>query len=55
MNEDELKEQYNEVLDEMYPLEGIACNPFSILLEKGDLVAYNEGFNNYCDAIERDT
>ena len=55
MTEEELKEQYDEMLDKMYPLESIACNRFSTLLREGDEIAYNEGFNNYCDSIERDT
>jgi hypothetical protein len=49
MTEHEAYQQYNDMLDEMYPLEGIACNPFSTLLREGDPVAYDCGFADYCD------
>ncbi len=46
----EASEQYNEMLDELEPLKGIACNPFSRLLEAGDPIAYNCGFSDWCDS-----
>ena len=50
MDETEAYEQYNNMLDELQPLEGIACNPFSILLKEGDPIAYDCGFADFCDA-----
>ena len=52
--EKEIKEQYNDFLNEQYPLEGIDCNCFSTLLEQGDSVAYDQGFMSYCDMQEID-
>lgn len=52
MTEEEAKQQYNNMLDELYPLEGIACNPFCILLQKGDPIAYEQGFLDYWDSID---
>ena len=51
MEEQKAREEYNAMLDEMYPLEGIHCNPFSILLAQGDPIAYDCGFNDWCDAM----
>lgn len=50
MTEQEAYSQYNDMLDEMQPLNGFACNPFSQLLEAGDPIAYNCGFSDYCDS-----
>ena len=44
------KDQYNDWLDELQPLTGIACNSFSVLLEAGDPIAYNCGYDDYLDA-----
>lgn len=52
MTENEAYQEYNDFLDEMQPLTGFACNPFSILLQEGDPIAYNCGFNDYCDSQE---
>lgn len=52
MTEDQAYESYNDMLDEIQPLDGIACNPFCQLLKAGDPIAYNCGFNDYCDARE---
>ena len=49
MTEDQAYESYNDMLDEMQPLDGIACNQFSVLLREGDPTAYNCGFSDYCD------
>lgn len=52
MTEQEAYEQYDDMLNELYPLEGYACNAFSILLANGDPIAYNCGFSDYCDSQE---
>jgi len=52
MTEDQAYESYNDFLDELQPLDGIACNPFCQLLQAGDPIAYNCGFNDYCDSQE---
>ena len=44
------QKEYNEWLDELYPLEGIACNCFSTLLEAVDPIAYNCGYDDFLDA-----
>lgn len=48
----EAYEQYNEDLDEMFPLEGIHCNPFSTLLARGDPTAYDCGFGDWLSMSE---
>jgi hypothetical protein len=50
ITEFEAYKQYDEMLDELYPLEGIACNAFSTLLLCGDPIAYECGFSDWCDA-----
>ena len=50
LSEQKAYEMYNDFLDELYPLDGISCNSFSVLLEKGDPTAYNCGFPDFCDA-----
>ena len=50
MDEQEARRLYDAMLNEMYPLEGINCNPFSILLREGDPIAYDEGFSDWLDA-----
>jgi len=50
MTEQEAYEQYDEMLNELYPLDGIHCNPFSTLLKAGDQIGYHEGFLNWCDS-----
>ena len=50
MDEQEAKRLYDEMLNEAYPLEGINCNPFSILLREGDPIAYDCGFADCLDA-----
>ena len=52
LTEKEAHEQYDNMLNEMQPLTGIACNPFSVLLAEGDETAYNCGFSDFCDAYE---
>ena len=52
MSEDQAYESYNDMLNELVPLDGIACNPFCQLLQAGDPIAYNCGFNDYCEAQE---
>ncbi len=52
MTEDEAYESYNDFLNELQPLYGIACNPFCQLLQAGDPIAYDCGFNDYCDSQE---
>lgn len=49
MEEKEAYKLYNEMLDELYPLKGIHCNPFSHLLKEGDPIAYDCGFSDQCD------
>lgn len=50
--EKEAYERYNNFLDELQPLEGLSCNPFSQLLQAGDSKAYECGFADFCDAEE---
>ena len=50
MTEEQAYEQYNDLLDELQPLDGIACNSFSQLLQAGDSIAYECGFTDFCDA-----
>jgi hypothetical protein len=52
--EREVRQDYDNWLNELYPLKGINCNPFSILLKEGDPIAYEEGFSDYCDANDID-
>jgi hypothetical protein len=52
MTEKQAYESYNDMLDEIQPLDGIACNCFSMLLQAGDPIAYNCRFSDYCDAHE---
>jgi len=49
LTEKEAYKMYDEMLDELYPLDGINCNPFSILLKEGDPTAYQCGFVDWCD------
>jgi len=42
--------QYNDMLNELYPLDGITCNCFSTLLERGDPIAYECGFTDWCNS-----
>jgi|SaaInlStandDraft_2_1057019.scaffolds.fasta_scaffold861494_1 hypothetical protein len=44
------QKEYDDRLNENFPIEGFDCNPFSLLLKAGDPVAYNEGYNNFIDA-----
>ena len=48
------QKEYNEWLDELHPLEGIACNSFSTLLEAGDPIAYNCGYDDFLEATDRE-
>lgn len=50
MTKHEALQQYNDFLDELYPLDEINCNSFSTLLEAGDVIAYDVGFYDYCDS-----
>lgn len=50
MTEKEAYKIYDDYLNELFPLEGFYCNPFSILLKNGDEIAYDTGFNDFCDA-----
>ena len=50
MDEKDAKTLYNDMLDNLEPLENVHCNPFSILLEEGDPIAYDCGFNDFCDS-----
>ena len=52
ITEEQAYESYNDMLDEIQPLDEIACNAFSQLLQEGDPTAYNCDFNDYCDAQE---
>jgi len=52
MTEQEAYSEYDDMLNELYPLDGVACNPFSTLLKEGDPTAYDCGFADYCDAYE---
>ena len=52
LTEKEAYERYDNMLDELQPLDGIACNAFSVLLAKGDETAYNCGFSDFCDTYE---
>lgn len=42
--------EYNDWLDEIHPLTGTSCNPFSVLLEAGDPIAYNCGYDDFLEA-----
>ena len=44
------KDQYDNWLDELQPLTGIACNCFSTLLKVGDPIAYNCGYDDFLDS-----
>jgi len=48
ITEEQAYRAYDNYLDELYPLDGIACKPFSRLLQIADNIAYSVGFNNYC-------
>ena len=50
----DFKKEYNEWLDEIHPLTGTSCNPFSVLLEAGDPIAYNCGYDDFLDATGRE-
>ena len=50
LSEEEAYTQYDNMLNELYPLDGIACNPFSVLLATGDNCAYELGFIDFVDA-----
>jgi hypothetical protein len=52
MTEDQTYESYNDYLNELQPLDGFACNPFCRLLQAGDPIAYDCGFNDYCDTYD---
>ncbi|MHA1146459.1 MAG: hypothetical protein ACTSRW_17105 [Candidatus Helarchaeota archaeon] len=52
ISEDDAYSQYDDMLNEAYPLDGIACNAFSILLLEGDPTAYECGFVDYCNSME---
>ena len=54
MTEEQAYESYNDMLDELQPLDGIACNSFSQLLQEGDPIAYNCGFSDYCDSLDEE-
>ncbi len=43
---------WNAYLDETYPLEGLNCCPLSLLLKRGDPVAYQVGYQEFCEANE---
>lgn len=49
LTKSEVYQAYNDMLNELYPLEGINCNKFSTLLERGDPIAYECGFTDWCD------
>ena len=51
MTEKDAYAQYDDMLDELYPLNGIGCNCFSTLLEAGDPIAYGCGFDDWCDSM----
>ena len=50
LTEKEAYSRYDDMLNELYPLTGCNCNPFSMLLAAGDEIAYNCGFDDFCDA-----
>lgn len=52
MNEREAYERYDDYLNTLYPLGGLSSNPFSVLLRKGDPIAYYTGFGEFCEAEE---
>jgi len=52
MTEYEAQQAYDDMLNEMFPLDGICCNSFATLLLEGDPTAYHCGFTDYCDAQE---
>jgi len=41
------EEEYADYLNDQYPLAGINCNAFSILLKEGDPIAYSIGFDEW--------
>lgn len=55
LTEKEAYSLYDDLLNELYPLEGISCNPFSILLQSGDNCVYEVGFNDFCDSENIET
>lgn len=52
LSEKEAYTQYDDMLNELYPLKGIACNAFSTLLLRGDPTAYECGFSEWCERQE---
>ena len=52
LTEKEAYAEYDDMLNEMSPLDGIACNCFSTLLLEGDPTAYECGFSDFCDGQE---
>ena len=46
--------EYNDWLDEIHPLTGTSCNPFSVLLEAGDPIAYNCGYDDFLEATGKE-
>ena len=50
----DFKKEYDEWLDEIHPLTGTSCNPFSVLLEAGDPIAYNCGYDDFLDATGKE-
>lgn len=49
MTRHEAQQAYDDMLNEMFPLDGIACNSFATLLLEGDPTAYHCGFDDYYD------
>ena len=47
-------DEYCEWLNEIHTLEGIACNSFSTLLERGDPIAFNCGYDDYLNATDKE-
>jgi hypothetical protein len=52
ITENSANEQYDDMLNEMYPLEGCSCNSFATLLLAGDSIAYWCGFSDWCDSVD---
>lgn len=48
--------QYNDLLDEVYPMVKLGCSEFypSEVLRRMDPTAYEEGFTEYCDSLADD-
>ena len=52
LTDEQAHKEYDAYLNELAPLEGINCNPFSTLLLMGDSIAYHCGFDDFLSMEE---